>query len=254
MPYPGSKAKRSGFLLHVLNAPCFDGWDYVEPFLGMAHVLRRVERKRRYTASDANPLLMCLLRAVQRGDALPTVSRERYAQLRRREGEVTVERSVAAFSTFRGKEWGGYVDRYTRRGGRVDDVAGARERYYALLRENAQFARAELACCDYRDHPSPPDATLVYCDPPYRGVSGYSLPFDHDAFWATATRWSREGRGVVLVSEYAAPDDWVCVASQPKLRVFSGGDRSAPRVERLFVHASALPRLRAFTASRGEGG
>ena len=33
---------------------------YVEPFVGYAHVLRRVERKRSYAASDANPLLVSL--------------------------------------------------------------------------------------------------------------------------------------------------------------------------------------------------
>ena len=36
------------------------GYDYLEPFVGMGHVLRRVVHKRSYAASDANPLVMRL--------------------------------------------------------------------------------------------------------------------------------------------------------------------------------------------------
>ena len=48
--------------------------------------------------------------------------------------------------------------------------------------------------------------------------------------------WSRDN--VVLVSEYAAPPDFVCVASRPKPSCLAGGHKQTPRVERLFVHES----------------
>ena len=49
MSYIGGKARGSQHILAVLNHPHFDGYDYVEPFVGMGHVLRRVTNKRSYT-------------------------------------------------------------------------------------------------------------------------------------------------------------------------------------------------------------
>lgn len=72
MSYVGGKARGATHILSILNHPSFDGLDYVEPFVGYAHVLHRVRNKGSYTASDANPLVVALLRGVQRGQALPT--------------------------------------------------------------------------------------------------------------------------------------------------------------------------------------
>ena len=58
MSYVGGKANSAKHILAVLNHPMFDGMDYVEPFVGYAHVLRRVENKRTYAASDENSLLI----------------------------------------------------------------------------------------------------------------------------------------------------------------------------------------------------
>ena len=65
MSYVGGKARGAAHILAVLNDPRFDGYDYLEPFVGMGHVLRRVVNKRRYAASDAEPLVVALLRGVQ---------------------------------------------------------------------------------------------------------------------------------------------------------------------------------------------
>jgi hypothetical protein len=53
--------------------------------------------------------------------------------------------------------------------------------------------------------------------------------------------WSQ--RSVVLISEYRAPDDFVCITSAPKPSSLTGGDRQTVRTERLFCHASVHPRL-----------
>ena len=42
MSYVGGKARGSSHILATLNDPRFDGYDYLEPFVGMGHVLRRV--------------------------------------------------------------------------------------------------------------------------------------------------------------------------------------------------------------------
>jgi DNA adenine methylase len=184
MAYVGGKATGASHILRVLNDPAFDGMDYVEPFVGYAHVLRRVERKRSYVASDANPLLVRLLNAVQRGTPLPRISEGEYERLRR-SGGATLRHAVAAFTySYNGKEWGGYT---------TTDAAGTRDypaerlRYYERLRANAVFRRTTLRCAPYEE--LRPRGALIYCDPPYRGTTGYGgRPFDHAAFWATVKR------------------------------------------------------------------
>jgi site-specific DNA-adenine methylase len=266
MGYIGGKARGLAHILAVLNDEHFDGYDYLEPFVGMAHVLRRVVNKRTYTASDANARVMRLLTAIHVGEALPSITRERYAQLRaehavshtRSEASLLeseaddLETAVAAFQySFNGREFGGYVNTYTRRNGTIDDIPGSRANYYATLHNSPSFQSVTLSHCDYRAHsPSLQSATrackhkcLVYCDPPYQGTTGYkgTPPFDHAAFWQTVRDWSADN--VVLVSEYAAPGDFVCVASKVKASCLAGGHKQTPRVERLFIHESRLSAL-----------
>lgn len=232
MSFIGGKARNSEHILDVLNDPRYDGYDYLEPFVGMAHILRRVEGKRSYTAADANPLVHTLLRAVQRGTPLPKITRARYEQLRAATGH-SLERAVAAFQySFNGIEFGGYVHKY-HRPHKTDDIPASRARYYAKLRESDSFRAARLLAADYRT--LRPKNMLVYCDPPYRDTRGYSTgPFDHDAFWQAMRDWSRDN--VVYVSEYSAPSDFVCVAKQRKKASLGGGHRQLDRVERLFTH------------------
>ena len=65
MSYIGGKARGAAHILAVLNHPRFDDMPYLEPFVGMGHVLRRVVHKRTYTASDGNALVVRLLTAIQ---------------------------------------------------------------------------------------------------------------------------------------------------------------------------------------------
>lgn len=251
MSYVGGKARGAAHILAVLNDPRFDDYDYVEPFVGMGHILHRVVNKRVYVASDANPLVIRLLRAVQAGKSLPKITRKRYEEVRHK-ADSSLERAVAAFQySFNGREFGGYVRNYARSNGKIDDIPASRANHYAKLHANPSFQSASLIHCDYRAHPIRSAAKcLVYCDPPYAGTTGYGggvAAFDHDAFWQTVRVWS-QGNAVVLVSEYAAPKDFACIASRHKASSLAGGHKQTPRVERLFVHKS---RLSLFTGRHG---
>lgn len=66
MAYPGGKSSAK-HIIEYLNRPEFDGMDYLEPFLGMGHVLYRVTNKRSYTASDLRPNIVQLMNYLQTG-------------------------------------------------------------------------------------------------------------------------------------------------------------------------------------------
>ena len=83
---------------------------------------------------------------------------------------------------------------------------------------------------DYRNVPLP-EGCVVYCDPPYAGMSGYgNATFDTDAFW----EWARECERPLFISEYAAPPDFVCVREFSHISSLSA-TASNKVVERLFV-------------------
>lgn len=238
MSYMGGKAKCAEHILRVLNDPLFDEMDYVEPFIGYAHILRRVINKRSYKASDANELLITLLRAVQNGQTIPHISKHEYACLKKQKSN-TLKRAVAAFTySFNGKEWGGYTATYRGCASTAPrNPPDERRRYYKKLHENETFKKTDIFESSY--HKLRPRNKLIYCDPPYASTAQYRLKFDHTYFWNVIRTWSRHN--IVFVSEYSAPDDFVCVALLSKNMILPGANSRQSRMERVFMHHTCLP-------------
>lgn len=237
MSYLGGKAKSAEHILAVLNHPMFDGMDYVEPFVGYAHVLRRVEHKRSYQASDSNPLLMTLLRAVQEGRTIPHITEKEYNTLKYQKGS-SLRRAAAAFTySFNGKEWGGYTATYNGCASTAPrNPPDERRRYYNKLHGNETFRATRLTEVSF-DRLQPRNK-LIYCDPPYANTTGYRNEFDHAHFWTVMREWSRNN--IVFISEYRAPPDFVCVASLRKDMSLRGAHHKETRKECLFTHKRCI--------------
>ena len=236
--YLRGKGKIARFIQDILNMPVFDGMHYAEPFLGAANVLQGVCRKASYTASDKEGLLIHLLNSVRDGKEPPVVGKEKYDRLHKlyKSGkhDINLETATAMFIySWNAKPWGGYNDTYNRNG-KEEEQAGARRRGYMSLRESETFMKAAIKSVDYRKIDLSPNS-LIYCDPPYgKGVVGYPCgAFDSDAFWGWVIDRSREGH-IVIVSEYNAPSDFVCVAEMETMCAVSGGEKKKTR-ERLFM-------------------
>lgn len=99
-------------------------------------------------------------------------------------------------------------------------------RWLLSLKGNRQVTPSNL---DYREVPIP-ENSVVYCDPPYEGTTGYGNKFDHAAFW----EWARSREFPVFVSERSAPEDFAAVLEYSKQARFN--KTSGWRKEGLFVH------------------
>nr|DAP68144.1 MAG TPA: DNA adenine methylase [Caudoviricetes sp.] len=88
----------------------------------------------------------------------------------------------------------------------------------------------EVFTGDYQSVPIPENA-VVYCDPPYINTGGYGIDFDHERFYS----WLRTRDFPVYVSEYAMPDDFVCIWRKEKICTYSSTNNKKT-VEKLFVH------------------
>lgn len=83
-----------------------------------------------------------------------------------------------------------------------------------------------------------PANSIIYCDPPYAGVTKYEYSIDHVNFWAWCRERVADGHDV-FVSEYNAPDDFICVWQREILSALKPG-RAGRAVEKLYIHKSQL--------------
>lgn len=218
MAYVGGKSKGAEHIIAVLNHKNYDNMRYIEPFVGYGHVLRRISNKKSYHASDANPLVISLLDGIQKNKRYHSmhITKQQYDTLKDDTKNVSFRRALAAFAySYNGKEWGGYTMSSPSR----DNYPLERKKYYDTLKKNETFMKTTLALCSYNT--LMPKNSLVYCDPPYKSTTGYGkLSFDHDQFWDTIRRWSKNN--IVYVSEYSAPSDFKCVSKKAKYQSLNG--------------------------------
>lgn len=231
MRYQGGKSRYAGPIARVIRARVPRGCDtYLEPFVGGGGAFERIGAlfPKRYV-SDVDPNVAILWKAVAAGWLPPdTLTEQEYAALRH--AEPSPLRSFAGFGcSFGGKWFGGYA-----RGGATGtngvfypNVAGA-AKAVASVAPLFQGTAVHEGCFSWW-RPAP--GTVIYLDPPYAGTMGYaSGRFDHDLFWRTAERWTREGC-YVFVSEYAAPHRWRSVWEKPTRTNALAGQA----IERLWV-------------------
>jgi DNA adenine methylase len=230
MHYMGGKFKIRKALGELINKNV-EGYDYYEPFVGAAWVLGEVKAENRY-ASDANPWLITMWKALQDGWVPPeTVTEGEYKWYKENQPLDDPMTAFCGFGcSFAGKWFGGYA-----RCKRGDDyVRNARN---SLLKHLPYIASATFAFANYAD--LKPTDTLVYCDPPYKNTTGYGATslFDHDEFWEVMREWSKSN--TVLVSEYTAPEDFVCVKEfQSKTGLRNKAQEQEVRSEKVFAHES----------------
>jgi len=217
---------------------------YWEPFVGAGWVLEKIKGQPIY-ASDANGALIALWRAVQKGWQPPTVVTEEDYQ-RAKDGLMTAyETAFIGFGVSHSGRWfGGYAKPNPAEG----HSNYAETAHVSLLTkinksDNVTFFTADFLTCYI-----PAYGCLIYCDPPYAGTAGYKgLPkFNSKAFWQRV-RWLENNGHTVVVSEYAAPDDFSCVLEMPTLTdVATKNGKRERRTERLFrygQHANVKPKL-----------
>ena len=225
MKYMGSKARHAKELLPIILAGRTEGQWYVEPFVGGANMIDKVDGNR--IGADLHTSLIKLWQSVSEGWLPPEqVSEETYQDAKGIE-DSALKGYVGFAMSFGGKWFGGY---------RRDSVG---KRDYSLeSHKNAckQFPNlhgVDFRHSHYQNLDIPPNS-IIYCDPPYKDTTKYKDSFDHEAFYEWCIKKHEEGHQV-FISEYSMPSDFVCIWSK---KVNSGLDKnknSKKAVEKLFT-------------------
>lgn len=231
MAYLGGKGKGAEHIIKALNNSSFDDMDYVEPFCGYCHILRRVENKKSYTASDNNEILIELLKYIQKGGEHYEITPDEYSALKKNPDTNKAKAGYAAFAySYNGKFFGGYVSTYKDR-----NYPEERKRYYDLLYDNDTFQNTEFKYDTY-EWIKDLSNTLIYCDPPYANTTEYHTAFDSNHFWDVMREVSKNN--YVFISEYTAPADFICIDYKTKGTSLSGKGTTRRNKERLYIHKS----------------
>lgn len=236
MRYQGSKLRLAKHILPIMLFNRKPGQWYVEPFCGGCNTIDKVSNPR--IAADCNEYLVALFQAIVGGWIPEKISREQYSSIINNKGAYP--KHIVGWAGFGcsycGKFFGGYAGLSTTKLGTKRDYQ--QEAINSLLRQAKDLDGATLTCCDYVALDIPPKS-IIYCDPPYKGTSGYkgNKPFDHQTFWEWVHTKHREGH-TVFVSEYEAPESCIClwhttVKSSLSANGLSGGSKKS--TEKLFL-------------------
>lgn len=212
-----------------------DQW-YVEPFVGGANMIDKVGGNR--IANDINEYLMALLEHLANGFMPEEITKEKYYNIKKYKEDYPkwLVGYAGICCSYSGKWFGGFA-------GEVDTKDGVRNYQKEALAniekqsKNLKDIVFKTGCVLDLDVPS---GSIIYCDIPYKGTTKYKDDFGHEAFW----QWCREKviQGhKVFISEYNAPDDFVCVWEQEVKSSLSANGKSGgskKSVEKLFVHKS----------------
>jgi DNA adenine methylase len=232
MKYMGSKNRIAKDLLPIIlkdRKP--DQW-YVEPFVGGANMIDKVEGKR--IGSDSNPFVIEALKLIRDSpESLPDhVTEEYYQELKDLRELNGVTGFVGFTRSFKAKWFGGYASdkRLEARGQNSSEVISRQAKNNAL-NQSPKLKEVRLVNESYLNLEIPKNS-IIYCDPPYEGTTKYKDGLNHAEFWQWVREKSLEGHSV-FVSEYNAPEDFICVwekALSNNLR-----EDKAKATEKLFI-------------------
>lgn len=232
MKYMGSKNKIAKHLLPFILERLKPEQFYVEPFVGGANMMDKIDHPFRIGA-DLNYHLIEMWRALQKGWSPPeNVSEAEYQYLKAAQDieDPALVAFVGLLCSFSCKWFGSYAknkrgDNYARQG------ANPLKKQIPFLQD------VDFRCCSYQDLALPPES-LIYCDPPYRGTAGYKVGFDNDVFWQWCRGKAAEGH-TVLISEYSAPADFECLLEVEHYTTMTKTNNDK-RVEKLFTYNEKL--------------
>lgn len=225
-------------------------FEYLEPFVGMAGVLRHVVGmwpERHLVVSDRNVAVVRLWQTLLRTgsvDFLPKrVSERLFNNLKvgafQDDEHAPLRGLVGHALSFGGAYFSGYARRYDKR---RDYWRAGITSLQAALNYLTRAARLDVVdAMSYMEFSEHLEGCVIYCDPPYKRNQECSRnplfrDFDHAEFWARAQRWSE--KNIVFVSEERAPSGWVSVQSSVVCRSHNHHGDSHVRYirDRLYVH------------------
>lgn len=182
----GSKNRIAKHISPIMLKDRKEGQYWVEPFVGGANMIDKVEGNR--IGADSNKFLIALLQhcEMQLSNDLPSrIYEGDYIHIKNNQSLYSdfIVGHIGFNASFGSKFFGGYARPRKETGYDRDLICGKN----SLIKKMPLLQGVELLSCSYNDLNIPPNS-IIYCDPPYEGTTGYKDKFNHTEFW----QWCRD--------------------------------------------------------------
>lgn len=235
MKYMGSKNRIANDILPIILKERKENQWYVEPFCGGLGTFDKVNGNR--LGSDKNKYLIAMWKGLQENRDKPLeISKELYSKARTEYNNGTnIEFDdfligwIGWMASFNGRFFdGGYSGKTTTRN-YVDEQIRNTLKQVELLKDAVFISK------DYFELEIPKNS-IIYCDIPYKDTKQYSISknFDYEKFWQWCRDISKHNHKV-FISEYQAPNDFVCIWSKKVTNSMNSTLTYKP-IECLFVY------------------
>jgi len=240
LKYIGSKARFAPEICAILQDYIYrlNIKTYIEPFVGGFNIIDKIKCKTRI-GNDIDSLVCDLVTSCRNDPSLlrlaTTPTRDKYYDVRDNPAiyQNWYRAAILLFGSYNARVYGGCY------GATSKTKDGKTRNYFEEAKNNfiKQLPSLDgilISCCDYKYIVPPSNETaLIYCDPPYADGIGYNSEFDAVEFWEWCRRLSE--KHIVIISERAAPDDFVCIWQQETKSHLNNRAKKAV-IEKLFIH------------------
>jgi len=230
MKYMGSKNRIAKHILPIMLENR-NGRTWVEPFVGGANMIDKVEGKR--IGSDVNEYIISLLNQMSKPNyKAPEINEEKYKDIKNYPSQYPrwIVGYTATQLSYGGKWFGGY------RRDKIGVRDYCKEAQDNVNKQSIKLQGVEFINSSYQNLEIPSNS-LIYCDPPYEGTTKYKDGFSHTEFWEWCRTKAKEGHQV-FISEYNAPSDFKSIYSKEVNSSLTKDTGSKKANEQLFVYCA----------------
>lgn len=245
MQYMGSKNRFSKELVPIIQSYITeDTIGYIEPFVGGANVINKIDCKKKIGCDVHNELIELLNHIKKTTDDLPkTILFDEYDKVRAsyKKKDNSFESWYYGLVGFCGSFGNRFFDGGYARNSK-EDVNGERvsNSIKNIVNQAPTLKNIDFKCIDFRDlNKKEIKGYVIYCDPPYRNTKQYSTGiFPYEEYY----EWCREMsvNNIILCSEYEMPNDFECIWEKESKALLDSNkkenDNKNKRIERLFIY------------------
>lgn len=242
MQYVGSKNRISKELAPIIQSFITpDTVGYLEPFVGGANMIDKIDCKLRVGCDIHKQLIALLCYAQAKPEKIPkAITEEQYNRIRlNKDSYPDWQVGLVGFcATFGTKYFGGYARN------KKGDNSGIRaaQAISNIVKQSPKLKGIIFKRIRFQNLPLDKiKGYVIYCDIPYKGTCKYSTDvFPHEEFYEWVKRASVHN--TVLISEYWMPEEFDCIwEKECKVNFDSNrgqGNEANVRIEKLFTYGS----------------
>lgn len=210
MIYQGSKNKIAKHIKPIIESYLKPGMDYVEPFVGGANMIDKIDWEVKYGYDNNKYLIALHTRAQKEQLPLLNADRETYNKYRQmfnnNEAKTNDELVLVGYygflCSFNGRFYsGGYggIDKYGK------NMMQQRLNNLNKQAENDNYKNIIFIEKDFKELNI--KNSVIYLDPPYANVKQYQTKFNHQELWDKCKEWAKNNN-IILLSELTAPSEY----------------------------------------------